>query len=285
MAKEYPGLILRIAAAIRTAGAREALVKRGTFKNHGVLRDWQTLLETMLQWEMWLKSDQMEIKHVNASFHFHRYVMWLIKNTCDRKEGMGLNTTKFHTIMHYSQDMKNNGVPGEYDTGANESGHKQSKMAAKLTQKKHSTFDKQVATRLEEAHVLDLATEELAGRPLWEYELHEDYDLPHKEKRQFTGVGGARIMAYYDEDKQENCAALRSKTLGGAMNLENTLVDFLAGLSVASRSSPLPRLTTPNRCGSTMFMPMPSYGCQNIKLKSSFLDSVCLTISSAGIII
>ena len=62
------------------------------------------------------------------------------------------------------------GVPTEFDTGSNESHHKPSKYAARLTQRKEATFNLQTAIRLTEFLILDLALQELKhGRKLWEY--------------------------------------------------------------------------------------------------------------------
>lgn len=58
----------------------------------------------------------------------------------------------------------------EFDTGSNESHHKLSKIAARLTQRCIATFDFQTATRLIEFLALDIAMCELdQDRCLWEY--------------------------------------------------------------------------------------------------------------------
>ena len=68
------------------------------------------------------------------------------------------------------EDILLYGVPAEMDTGANESHHKLAKQAAKVTQRKRSTFDIQVAKRLYEYLLLDLAWEEIMfGRVKWRY--------------------------------------------------------------------------------------------------------------------
>ena len=80
---------------------------------------------------------------------------------------MGLKLVKFHLILHMLRhDILNFGVPMEYDTGLNESGHKKTKRAAKLTQKREETFDEQVDIRLQEEHLLEMASEEMNGRKL-----------------------------------------------------------------------------------------------------------------------
>ena len=91
---------------------------------------------------------------------------------------MGLNIVKFHSIVHMTQDILNFGVPMEFDTGSNESGHKSTKKAAKLTQKKEETFTKQDNIRLQEEHLLQLALyEEIHGRPVWNYSNGHQYPV------------------------------------------------------------------------------------------------------------
>jgi hypothetical protein len=61
------------------------------------------------------------------------------------------------------------GIPMNVDTGSNESHHKTTKIAAKLTQKDIRTFEQQTSNRLDDFHVLNLAMEEIKGNPLWSY--------------------------------------------------------------------------------------------------------------------
>ena len=79
---------------------------------------------------------------------------------------------KFHAILHLWTDIINFGVPKEYDTGSNESHHKPTKVAAKLTQKKAETFIFQTCTHLDEYLLIDLAMVELMGKKVWDYFLH-----------------------------------------------------------------------------------------------------------------
>ena len=58
-------------------------------------------------------------------------------------------------------DILQFGVPLEYDTSANESFHKAAKKASKMTQRVAETFNFQVANRLIEFEVIDLAMEEI----------------------------------------------------------------------------------------------------------------------------
>ena len=64
---------------------------------------------------------------------------------------------KLHSILHLMEDALLHGVPFEFDTSANESHHKPSKQAAKLTQQAHVAFNVQTATRLTEFKLTELA--------------------------------------------------------------------------------------------------------------------------------
>ena len=84
------------------------------------------------------------------------------------------------------------GIPLEFDTGSAEAGHKVTKTAAKTTRRNQDTFDFQTAARLHEHRVVDLAMEELNGRPLWSY--FDGFSHPVKpEKMQVTCTGGSAI--------------------------------------------------------------------------------------------
>ena len=106
MAKEYPGILLCIAAVLRSSAGRALLLRKkpGTFGKDGVLKDWSLLVETLLQWEMWLKSDTMTRNHVELAQHRHRHIMYFVKKVGRRVEGMGLKISKFHGISHMADD-------------------------------------------------------------------------------------------------------------------------------------------------------------------------------------
>ena len=171
MAKEFSGVMLIIAAILRSTEGRRVLAstRKRNFREIWLVRDWILLVETMLQWEAFMKLDQMEKNHVERLKKKHRFLMYLLKKVGNRTEGMGMKFMKFHAIVHLAEDIFNLGVPNNVDTGANESHHKLTKIAAMLTQKDLVNFEKQVATRLEEFDILDLAMLELGGRKLWEY--------------------------------------------------------------------------------------------------------------------
>ena len=134
MAKECTGILLCIAAALQTTRGKELAWSRSAFGGENALSDWIMLVETLLQWEMWLKSDELPRNEVINAENKHRYIMYLVKKVGRRNQGMGMKVAKFHQIMHIADDILNFGVPMEVDTGANESGHKPAKKTAMLTQ-------------------------------------------------------------------------------------------------------------------------------------------------------
>jgi hypothetical protein len=74
MAKEYTGVLLIMATILRSTMGRRLLSQNKTYFGPTQLRDWTMLVETLLEWEAWLKSDQMELEHVEAAKQKHRYI-------------------------------------------------------------------------------------------------------------------------------------------------------------------------------------------------------------------
>ena len=204
-------------SGLRSSAGRALLLRKkpGTFGKDGVLKDWSLLVETLLQWEMWLKSDTMTRKHVELAQHKHRNVMYFVKKVGRRVEGMGLKISKFHGISHMADDILQYGVPMEFDTGSNESGHKATKVAARLTQKKAETFDLQTSIRLEEVHLLEMAEQELEGRNLWDYGQHATISGKIGPNVQQTQIRGAEIIVYYDAEVKAYVAADTARKKGG----------------------------------------------------------------------
>ena len=172
--------------------------------------DWQNLLEMLLEWEMWLKSESLDASLVQRAERKHRYLMYFLKKVADRTGGMGWKITKYHTIMHLAQDILNFGVPLEVDTGSNESAHKSEKKAARLTQKNKKTFDAQTQQRLNEMYLLELAHLEKSGLPKpWNY-FDYKYIVPYKSMTNF----GQDIEQIADANLEETTESA-PKTIGG----------------------------------------------------------------------
>ena len=170
MAKQYRGVLLLMATVISSSLGRKLLMARKKFKKENGLRDWTLLVELLLEWEAYLCEKRMKRSHVTRLAKKHRYIMYIMLSVAKRSEGMGLKLMKFHAIVHMVEDILLYGVPSKFDTGSNESHHKPTKYAAKLTQRKEATFNYQTAKRMTEFMVLDLAMHEVnGGKVVWEY--------------------------------------------------------------------------------------------------------------------
>jgi hypothetical protein len=175
-AKKYSGILLVMAAILQSTKGSELVtgISGSTFATNNGLGDWIMLVETLLMWETWLKSDEISKHHVHRADKKHRFIMYLIRKVANRQAGMGLKIVKFHAIVHMAEDIIKFGVPMNFDTGSDESGHKATKTAAVVTQKRKERFDEQVGRRLSEVHALQLAHEEIKhGRCPWKY--HQVY--------------------------------------------------------------------------------------------------------------
>ena len=170
MARDFRGVLLIMAAVLRSTQGRKLLFKRKKFGKEAGLRDWTLLVELMLEWEAFLGLKTMRKSHVKRLAKKHRFIMYIMKTVATRSSGMGLKVMKFHAIIHLITDVLLYGVPTEFDTGSNESHHKDSKYTAKLHQRKEETFNEQTSIRLLEFLCIDLAVSELVNdRCVWEY--------------------------------------------------------------------------------------------------------------------
>jgi len=173
MGKEYTGVLLIIAAILASTKGSSLLTARkksSTFHTNDGLGDWSMLVETLLMWEEWLKSDVMLKKDVHRSKQKHRYIMYLIRQVGNRRKGMGLKIMKFHGILHMSDDIENFGVPSNFDVEADEGNHKPTKTASLNTRKIKETFDLETSKRMSELHLLDLANQEIKNNLTpWSY--------------------------------------------------------------------------------------------------------------------
>jgi len=81
-----------------------------------------------------------------------------------------------------------------------EAGHKPVKVAAKVTQKKEDTFEKQTNQRLMEKHLLNLALEEIDGRPPWRYSSGYHHSAAPDLTNSICTIGGAQYTVRYNDN-------------------------------------------------------------------------------------
>ena len=218
MARDYRGVLLIMAAVLRSTKGRELLFKRKKLGGMNGLRDWTLLVETMLEWETYLCEKKMERKDVKRLAKKHRFLMYIMRSVAKRSSGMGLKIMKFHAIVHLLTDILLYGVPTEFDTGSNESHHKDSKHAARLTQRKESTFNYQTAKRLAEFLCIDLAMMEAEHEiGVWEYfeaslDAFMEVDSDPSEALHDTDMEEASEDSEVDDSNQEASATQSDTT-------------------------------------------------------------------------
>ena len=172
MGREYRGVLLIMLCILRSTSGRQIMGQsRKKMLNDDVkVDDWIMLVETLLQWEAYLCSDELLVRDVRRLEKKHRYIMYLMRRIAHRTEGMGLKIMKFHTVLHLFDDIMVNGCPLEFDTSANEGHHKVSKHGARLTQKAAKTFNLQTANRITEFRLIEYALLELEEDKVpWNY--------------------------------------------------------------------------------------------------------------------
>ena len=241
--KRFTGVLVCLYAAISSEqGQRLLRQSNKKWRVPGKIEDWILLLETLLQWEAWLKSERMATYDVNRAKKKHRYVMYLVRKVAGRKKGNGLKIPKFHTILHMADEILNFGVPLEFDTGDNESHHIPAKVAARLTQKVKENFEESTARRLIEKEVLDLAGMEMKGILLWDYrigaELGQETDQLAPET-DATAIEKRSIRLGGEAFRTRKCLLTGNNWMRPVKKLkpgkavprvEQDLIDFLSGL-------------------------------------------------------
>jgi len=226
------------------------------------------LLNKLLQWEAWLKSKEMLRSDVLRSKQKLRYLMYLIKSIGNRQEGNGWKLIKFHGIVHMADDILKFGVPGNFDTGPMEAEHKPTKRAAKVTQKNEETFDEQTSQRLLETHLLELASEEMQGRPLWNYRRGYSHDSSNALDIDIVSdppvIAGAQYIVEYSDRTSKYVMSLASSVKNNAsIFVEQEFINFVAHLQnkVEAWCQSLVVKTSHHRNG-YIFCASPSYrGC------------------------
>ena len=158
MAHEYTGLILVLLSVLRSKEGYDALKEMGPlkkkfgpqicFKKDSHIQNWILMLETLLEWEEWLKKPELSVREVKRCRKKFREIMELMKLVGARTKGMGFNIQCFHATVHVPDDILMFGVPRNVNTKSDESHHKTSKSAALKTQKRAEMFDLQTANQM-----------------------------------------------------------------------------------------------------------------------------------------
>ena len=157
---ENTGCLVVMLFALYTTGYREIFtaktsnMREGGMGNEAHITDWITLLSSLLQWQEWLKQEEIEVRLVKKSTKAIKWLMSLMKTVAPREHGMRHNTIKFHLPLHLADDILDHGVPQNVNSAFAESAHiPLAKDTSRNTQKRQSTFTLQAAKR----YVEDLA--------------------------------------------------------------------------------------------------------------------------------
>ena len=79
MAKDYRGVLLNMAAILRSTKGRALLHTKRRFKEGSTKDDWLMLVETLLEWEAYLNQPKLLKKHLHRLKKKHRFIMYLLK--------------------------------------------------------------------------------------------------------------------------------------------------------------------------------------------------------------
>lgn len=93
MAKEYRGVLLVMAAVLRSTEGQRLLMKKKAFGGANGLRDWTVLVELLLEWEAYLNEKKMLKTDVHRLDKKNRYIMYIMLNVAMRHTGMGLKVS------------------------------------------------------------------------------------------------------------------------------------------------------------------------------------------------
>lgn len=244
-AHEYSGVVLVLLTALRTKLGQKALfehcgqrkngykpAKYELFGREGRVQDWILLLETWLEWEAWMKQDQIEMVELKRADRKIREVLQLEKKIGKREKGMGFNTFKFHAATHAIPDIFRNGVPSNVNTSSDEMDHKNSKTASLRTQRRKDTFDIQAATQIHNQELIALAMEEMSSNMgVADYFLRlrdpEEEAVAEPENHE-TSLGDASFEIFYNRQKGKYEYKVNSKGKHkDKLVLEDDLLGFL----------------------------------------------------------
>jgi len=184
MAHEMSGMMIVLVACLRCAKGRSLLLNetRGRSKvNFGtpnLIDDWILLLESLLQWEAWMKEPEMSVFDVLRARMKIPEIMEMEKYVGKRTEGMQFKIFKFHASLHLPDDILAFGVPSHVNTQSDESHHKKSKTAAIHTQRRMKSFCMQTARNLHAMDVVDIGMQEIhGGRVPWDYYYQDEKEV------------------------------------------------------------------------------------------------------------
>jgi hypothetical protein len=167
---EYAGCLFVMLISFYTSRFREIFKKaRASLKvsdkdkalsHPGFVKDWRTLVSSLLEWHAWLKQPEIRRTSVVKSVYATSHLMRLLRYVAPRLTGgMKSNTIKTHLVLHIHEDILNFGVPEVMNSSYAESGHITiCKDTTRNTQKQSQTFTVQAALRYVENLAINRAS-------------------------------------------------------------------------------------------------------------------------------
>ena len=213
MAHEHTGLILVMAAAMRSTKGRNILLNEtwgkqaDFFPEQSWIEDWLLMLETHLQQEAWMKCSSLPVQQVKRHKMKVKEVMNMTKIVGKRQKGMQFRTFNFHAAKHLAEQILHFGVPEYANTKSDEEHHKGDKKATGRTQKRPKTFDFQSLERIDDIRVIEMGMAEYnQGLRRWNYFERVWHDegltLAESAKRE-PDLTGVKATFWYEEAEND----------------------------------------------------------------------------------
>jgi hypothetical protein len=162
-----------------------------------VLSNFIRLIEILIMLEEFIKCRRFARKDLHRFKDFSRSILDQFKRTYDRKAGTKHNVIKLHLLLHFADEILNNGPALGFDSGCGEHGHIQRKKAAKNTQRREDSLHYQAGTRIMENIAIDFAFNNL------HLVKREHVVIRKNDKIQFSGNSYfANINGIYNQKKK-----------------------------------------------------------------------------------
>ena len=221
---EMTGCLYVMLFALHTSRYRDIFSEKARHRsesglgNKAHITDWINLLSSLLQWQEWLKQEEIPVHIVSKSTKSVKWLMQMMKSVAPREEGMGYNTIKFHLPLHLADDILNHGVPQNVNSAFAESAHIPiAKHTTRNTQKRKATFTIQAANRYVENLAVGMSWRDANltnDSPI----VTNNHTTAHSRKdgkhftatETLTGDGIARVVCYWGKKTPSNHSAGRT---------------------------------------------------------------------------
>jgi hypothetical protein len=214
--QEVPGIVLVVLIFLlmtETPGIQKIFKSIGGHRT----QNWIKLLETLLLFENWLKSNTLSRPDVTlVGTHFIPWFVDFFKRVVRRLIGEGLDIPKVHLNFHIWKDILRLAVPINFTGHFAESNLKYNgKNWGKLTQMRSHSIDNQTAERSREASIIRLAKAEVdyinTGRWGFFFGPTARSESPNKHKRNGLSIVCTFSPKRTEEDDTRLQASYRTR--------------------------------------------------------------------------